>query len=390
MSLNSYQQVLFDLSENIKLIPERRNYWLIRTQGGNFYDTFLKNSFIAVGYNKITTTAIFEYARKAVNAEKPNNIQRSVALYVEKFHEGKIEEYIDALNTFGRKKKYGEFLYHTREITQTIINRLAVRLLEENERSRFLATALFRFMFEIKAGDVVIVPSTNSDEISFGYIGKDYGELDPDQARRLDCSYYKTRSIRWINEVKRHQLDPLLYRVLQAHQAVNNINKYSSIIERSIGNLYSIGDSTNVVFRIEKEGAVSAEALFAFGNRILSDTRAVLKELGVDSSLDGIEIKINVNSPGPGQFISDKAYKALIIGVVGVFLVGGGITYESNSDGSIKSDAKSDGLIKAVSGFLRDRHEETMNDKERNQLDSLKIVPPTDTVDVIGKGIPKP
>lgn len=45
--------------ELIPRIPKNRSYWLVRTNGGKYYDDFIKGNFIGIAWNKITSNDIF-------------------------------------------------------------------------------------------------------------------------------------------------------------------------------------------------------------------------------------------------------------------------------------------------------------------------------------------
>src|SRR5438093_61418 len=38
----------------LQILPQGNDYWFVRTDGGKYFDTFLENSFIAIGCNPIT------------------------------------------------------------------------------------------------------------------------------------------------------------------------------------------------------------------------------------------------------------------------------------------------------------------------------------------------
>ena len=40
------------LINSLTVISNKRNYWFVRTQGGDFYETFLLNNYIAIGYDE--------------------------------------------------------------------------------------------------------------------------------------------------------------------------------------------------------------------------------------------------------------------------------------------------------------------------------------------------
>jgi restriction system protein len=48
------------MSLSVPIIPSTKNYWLVRTQGGKYYNEFGRSCFIAVNWDKITLKEINE------------------------------------------------------------------------------------------------------------------------------------------------------------------------------------------------------------------------------------------------------------------------------------------------------------------------------------------
>ncbi|MCX8523910.1 hypothetical protein OF897_08225 [Chryseobacterium formosus] len=47
-----------EIINSLTIVSNKRNYWFIRTHGGDFYETFLDNDYIAIGYDDIRLSAI--------------------------------------------------------------------------------------------------------------------------------------------------------------------------------------------------------------------------------------------------------------------------------------------------------------------------------------------
>jgi restriction system protein len=55
------------LDEILSLLPtinSKRRYWFFRTNGGEYYDSFLKRNYIAINYNKVS---VFDIASSNVD-----------------------------------------------------------------------------------------------------------------------------------------------------------------------------------------------------------------------------------------------------------------------------------------------------------------------------------
>src|SRR5699024_521605 len=65
----------------IPYIPESRNYWLIRTQGGRFYNEFRRRNEIGVNWNEVTANDIKSLSeidiRKLISKHYPKSKNKS-------------------------------------------------------------------------------------------------------------------------------------------------------------------------------------------------------------------------------------------------------------------------------------------------------------------------
>ena len=107
--------------KQIPIVPNERRYWLIRTESGIFYDDFIKGGYIAIGYDKIGLTAIQE-----VHKSTAGN---------------------DILLLRGLKNLSGALF------TQK----------DKPGKASRVAGQLYRFIYGMQTGDVVLIPSENSE-----------------------------------------------------------------------------------------------------------------------------------------------------------------------------------------------------------------------------------
>lgn len=333
-------------------IPASRNYWLVRTLGGSYYTSFRQNNYIALGHNEISLRAI-----EAINIEAKGNERLALNLLY----------------------KYTENIY------------------KDEKRPGFIASQIHKFIYHIKENDVVIIPSDNSETVSFGYI-KNTKLLDVSEAdiKRTECPYIKRKAVVWEKFLKRDNLDPYLYRVFSAHQAINDIGEYGDIIEGTIRNFYIKNGVTNLVLDVgvEKGKGINAKNLFDLGSNLFDYTKTFLIKNGIPLDIEDIEIKINLNSPGKIQFLSKKSKSIiLIVSVIIVAIAGGGL--KLNIPDYINLDLSTKGLLQAISDYENEKHDRDVSDKIiREQLDSLKIKSPDDALKLLqqfntNKNLPK-
>ena len=110
-------------------IPEDTNFWLIRTMSGYFYAEFVREEYVALGWNHITQEDSFN----------KNNIEL-------------LKEQI--------KERYGD------------------------KRPGVSVNKCIRFIKEVKQGDYVLIPNAGGSEVTIGILGE-YYEEDYDYLKEL-------------------------------------------------------------------------------------------------------------------------------------------------------------------------------------------------------------
>lgn len=331
---------LDNLLKNLPEINADRNYWLVRTQSGQFYDTFLKNNFISVGYNKIPSEAINDLSY-AIPDRK---------IFIEKF------------------------------------KGLVTKFYPEENRPGAIASQVTKFIFDIKKDDIVIIPSVNSTEISIGRVtGEKIILAGEEEMKATECDNKFRRKIEWQKTIRRTQLDPYLYKVLFAHKAINKLNHYADYIERTINNFYIKKEDINLVLYVNQQQDLLAKDIFSLGFYLLQTLDDVATHFNLDVSSDDIDLKINLNSEGKMQFIGKhlksggtKAAKVaksvIVLGIISVFINGGGF---DSGDTHIHTD----GLIKNITDYLNSAHDrKTQEELVKKYMDSLQVKTPDDLV----------
>ncbi len=250
-------------------VSPERNYWLVRTSSGNYYNDFLENQYIAIGWNSI------------------------------------------------------------RELPETPTNDFLSRIsVNENERRPRLAyRQIKRFISEMDINDIILIPSYDSDKVSFGTITSDlyFSEHeDRDFGNHNSCPYIKRRNVRWMLDERRSKLGIELYKLLFSQHTITNANRYSDYIERIINNYYKKDNAFHLIININKENELSAveitNILYCITNilEILSNNG----ENGID--LTDFSTKINALSPGKIEFIGN--FKTIVAAaIILVSLTGGNV-----------------------------------------------------------------
>lgn len=235
-----------------------RKYWFVRTNGGEYYDEYLRKGFIAVGFNWIIDASLIK------QAEKDNVSKR--ALYE------KIK--VEAAEDNGKQVKPG-----------LVINQIK------------------RFLLEMNPGDIVLIPSENSQYIAFGEITSDTYIINESELQENCCPFIKRREVKWIKTLSRDSLDPYLFKAIYSHHVITDVSDSSSFINRSLSSMYIAGDSAHITFRVSTQEAVRLSDLQPLLYGFEEVAIAANFPTNIISEIKATELKINVQSPGPIEYI---------------------------------------------------------------------------------------
>lgn len=289
-----------------KIIPEiseSTNYWLVRTQGGDFFKEFYFENYIAIGWNEITDVNL-------MTEEKREELTMKIR------------------DTFTDSTKPGG-----------------------------IATLLIRFNEEMKKGDIVIIPDSSSRIIAFGEVldneiyiedETEEDEIDEETDDEVKCHYIKRRRVKWIKTQTKNNIDIYLFKILNSHHTISRIKEeYQNIVDRSLYPYYMKNGQAHLVLRVKQEKNISLVQL----SKLLSSNLKIIDEYNnvTESNIDknNIDIKLNINSAGPVEIISNP-YTILMIGVALTFIVGGRFTFKYNEESGAECEAGSDGLIEKI------------------------------------------
>lgn len=247
-----------EILDRIELVSIESNYWFIRTEYGKLFDDFIHGNYVAVGWDYLT---LYE-----LNNVKEDVVKNKIALH----------DKID-LNNINSKIKVST---------------------EYNKLKTFI---------NMKVGDIVVIPSRNSDRLAFGRI-VDNTAYEDYEAKE----YIKRKKIEWLETKNIDDLDSIFYQVKSNQHTISNIDRFAPYIDRVVGNLYSKGDNTHFVLNIEKTEEINFDELKTLMDNIKVLMININKELGFNEDVDNFYIKINLQSPGALELIKKKS-KSLAI-----------------------------------------------------------------------------
>lgn len=305
------QEIINDYDLQVEQIPEDRQYWFLRTEGGLYYEDFFHNNFIAIGYNKI---------------KKP-------------------------LELLSRDKKIAyEYILSLYDVPKPgkIFNQI------------------HRFYKQIKIDDVVMIPGTTSNTIAFGIV-KSEMYLSDNAEKSDSCPFEKRRTVEWIKEVNRRDLDPHLYPMIRPHNTISNANLYGTYIDKTIHDFFIKGSSAHYIIDVKTLDNIS---LLDFSKLFDSISQAIdianeSNNSGQKYTNDDIKIKLNVQSPGTIELLTEHWRLMLIVGgLIGVIF---GVDFSI-----LGQKVKTDGIKGYIDKLSQQKHERRMQEEQQNHEIELK------------------
>ncbi|MBD8013845.1 hypothetical protein [Planococcus wigleyi] len=232
-------------------IPSNIKYWLLRADGGKYFDDFFLNQYVGIGNNEITLPMINE------------DTQLNTAL-------GRT---IEGYKNLFRK------VYTT----------------SNNQQIAHSAGRTMNFIEDMNVNDIVIVPSKQSEEFLIGVISSKPYEITSDEenleidGKLTRSPYLKRRDVTWIKIVNRSFISAEMRWILSAHQTIFKLSPYAEHIDNLLSPIYIKGEQCFSSIRIGTEEGVSVDQWF--------ELYKIIKEKTGEKS-DEITVKSNVRSPG--------------------------------------------------------------------------------------------
>lgn len=313
------------LNEYVQTIGHTAHYWMVRTMGGQYYENFVSGRYIAVGPNDITLHEIIGYGQD------------------------------------GKK-------------SHPALRKLVASRHPDVARPGHIASQLYRFCNELQVGDIVVVPSYSSFEISVCRItGSVYEDVNTSGADG-DCPFMKRIPVEIIKKVKRGSLPPKAQLMFNSRHPISDISEYATYIDGTCLDYYNKNDETHVVLKINTEDAVAASTFYNM-QKLFEIAERFCRDNNMDGNASEVTMTVQMESPGALHFISKNKNFLAIVGLVILFINGGGLKIDY---GQFHLDLSTDGIFKNISEYLDRRTDREMRESIKNSMDSLKIDTPAD------------
>jgi len=250
-------QLLFD---RVNFIGEEKKYYFIRTNGGKNYSAYLDNNFIAIGWNTITIEDLL------------NNVdllKNKIGVEVNKSRVANNDPILDLQSKKGKSKVTSVF----------------------NKLKKFK---------DLNRGDIIVIPSYNSDKLSFGMIDDD--NIYIDDIPYGNCVFNKRRRVKWIEEKTMLELDPMFYKIKSNRHAISDISKYSEYIDFATNTLYLKGDSGFYVLNVSTNEEINVSSLLQLMQEVQDITNDLNNHFNLNENIQQNTIKLTLHSPGTVSF----------------------------------------------------------------------------------------
>lgn len=249
-------------------IPEDTNFWMVRTKSGYFYEEFIDEGYVALGWNYITQNTSFD--------------DKNIKILKDKI-----------------KERYGD------------------------KRPGVAVNKCIRFIEDVKPGDYVLIPNAGGSEVTIGILGE-YYENDYDYQKELiaikkienkeaeigkvECPYCKRHEMRKIMTISSQRLGYKIQKGMSYH-GLSDMNDYATDILNCIYDCYTYKGDMMYSLNIAKKDPIKA--------RELSKLMYGITELFCDlTEEDLVTVTVNLNSPGKLTVFLKDGYKKLKKGAV--------------------------------------------------------------------------
>ena len=239
-------------------------FWIVRAEGGKYFDDFIDDNYIGIRYNKVTI--------KDLESIQTRNEIPSVDTVKDIY-----KEIYDNGITLDKTRK---------------------QKLTEHAKQTYL------FTFEMKIGEVILVPNKRSRKFALGIVTSNpYDEEEAYIQNRIDnhtsnglnfkpSNYVKRRKINFISIVNRNEIPNELSWILSTHQAIINATSAKKKLMPLVFPFFKYQNKYYLRVFSDKGGNLSMKDW------------ATLVASNSEVDTESIEMEANIHSPGFLTFIT--------------------------------------------------------------------------------------
>lgn len=306
------------LNNYVHTVSHTSSYWMVRTMGGDYFDEFVSNNFIAIGYNEVRL--------QDISAVTPED---HVAF---------------------------------RQLRDSVHD-----LFPDAARPGHIASQLVRFCKGIAVGDIIVLPGYSSYRVAICRVsGEPYEVAVPTG----QCLFLKRLPVEVLRITDRTKLSPKAQLMFNSRHPISDLTEYARYIDTGVRDFYNKGEETHLLLKVNTENDVTFDqysCLFQF----LKWAEEYCLENGMQASFRDVVIKTQLESPGFIHFISRNKNVLFALGMLVLLINGGGLKSEW-------FDLSTPGLIKSCSEFLDRQTDRELRESMKEKLDSLGTDTPED------------
>ncbi|MCF8337919.1 MAG: hypothetical protein K9I74_08045 [Bacteroidales bacterium] len=322
---------LQEILDRLPSIKENRNYWFVRTNSGDYYKPFIDGGFIAIGWNLITLEDLSQ-----IRADDNTGFK--------------------ILKEKVRKKYPDEY------------------------RPGHAVNQMLKFTYSITKNDIVLIPSMNSEEITFGEVieSPSFNEFN----KQYGCDFVKRKKVNWLRSINRNGLDPNLFRLMFSHHTISEADQYAEHIDKEINSFFIKGEKAHIVLGVQAHQDIKAKELFQLGLLPLEIFDEFCNEANLQYRSEDFNVKLDVQSPGFIEISGLAIGGIVILGIILVAIAGGG--FDLNYKKDFKIGIKTEGIIEKISKFLKTKSNiRTKKELLEKHMKDLNIKDPQELIDIL-------
>ncbi len=269
---------------HIPEVPNDTRYWIIRTNGGEYYEDFILHGYISISWDYISLNTLYN--------KSEDEIKRLIEVY-EKISSSELDDDESDGTTKGK-------------IT-SILNKIN------------------RFVFEIDKDDIILIPSKNSDRVTIArVIGEAYetenyveGYLKENPTTEITpCPYKKRRKIEVLKSITKNKMDIYLAKGFNSQHALSNMDEYAPYINRTIYGIYSKNNELHTTLHAGHPNGLTLKELVKLSTYIEQASCSIAEQCEIPFDSSQIEVKLNIHSPGLIELIGALSGGGIILSLL--------------------------------------------------------------------------
>ena len=308
----SYEELEYFLNINgifVADVPLTREYWFIRTYSGQYFDVFLHNNAIAVGWKCDEHYDRDGHIAVSMRERGWNIITKGkyscICPHNEDFLEQAARNISSAISAANKKKEINLY-YLSPEEREFVLAASSEKAIKK----------ILRFEKIIGKGDVVVIPSINCGKVMIGEVISDviHTKLS-NEAYKLTDEFtvqfpsYRVRRVKWLHEypIAVKTLNPKIIPLLCSQHGITRATElYSAYIDQAIYPIYKKNNTFHLnipVITNRNFNTRSYYGLFDLAEFIRSFATEIL---ATNKQRNDLNTKISIQSPGIIEFLSQN------------------------------------------------------------------------------------